>query len=91
MTVVSRTGFASSCQEAVIAVLDAIAAAGRERQQLLTDAKMAVARELAGREFGHILLGIYLHRGMCPNSTPGDPHRGMALIDPAVIILNHAA
>ena len=46
MTVVSRTGFASACQEAMIAVLDAIAAVGRERQELLRNAKTAIARAL---------------------------------------------
>jgi uncharacterized protein with beta-barrel porin domain len=35
--------FASACQEAMIAVLDAIAAAGNERRGLLTTAKRAVA------------------------------------------------
>jgi hypothetical protein len=46
MTVADRAGFASACQEAIVAVLDAIAAAGKERPRLLTNAKMAVARAL---------------------------------------------
>ena len=46
MTVVNPDNFNSACQEAMVAVLDAIAAAGNERRGLLTTAKRAVARAL---------------------------------------------
>ena len=46
MTVRNLTGFAGACQEAVIAVLDAIATVGEERRGHLTDAKLAVDRAL---------------------------------------------
>ena len=46
MTVANPADFASACQEAMVAVLDAIAAAGKERRGLLTTAKRAVARAL---------------------------------------------
>ncbi len=46
MRVANRTGFAAACQEAMIAVLDAIAAVGKERKGLLTNAKLAVDRAL---------------------------------------------
>ena len=65
MTVVSRTGFASACQEAMIAVLDAIAAAGRERRQLLTNAKLAVAKALQdARSSEEWFLADQLRRGI---------------------------
>ena len=44
MTVANPADFASACQEAMVAVLGAIAAAGKERRGLLTMAKSAVAR-----------------------------------------------
>jgi hypothetical protein len=40
------TGFAGACQEALIAVLDAIATVGEERRGHLQDAKLAVDRAL---------------------------------------------
>jgi hypothetical protein len=46
MTVRNLTGFAGDCQEALMAVLDAINAAGDERQEHLKDAKLAVDRAL---------------------------------------------
>ncbi len=46
MTVRNLTGFAGACQEALIAVLDAIATVGDERQGHLKDAKLAVDRAL---------------------------------------------
>ena len=46
MTVANPADFASACQEAMVAVLDAIAAAGKERRGLLSTAKRAVARAL---------------------------------------------
>ena len=46
MTVRNLTGFAGACQEAVIAVLDAIATVGEERRGHLKDAKLAVDRAL---------------------------------------------
>ena len=48
MTVANHTGFAGACRDAVMAVLDAIATAGQERQGRLADAKQAV--EVALRE-----------------------------------------
>ena len=44
MTVANPADFASACQEAMVAVLGAIAAAGKERRGLLTTAKTAVGR-----------------------------------------------
>ena len=46
MTVANPADFASACQEAMVAVLGAIAAAGKERTGLLTTAKSAVGRAL---------------------------------------------
>jgi len=46
MTVRNLTGFAGACQEALIAVLDAITTIGDERQEYLKDAKLAVDRAL---------------------------------------------
>ena len=46
MTVTNLTGFAGACQEALIAVLDAITTVGDERQEHLKDAKLAVDRAL---------------------------------------------
>jgi hypothetical protein len=46
VTVRNLTGFAGACQEALIAVLDAIAAVGDERRGHLKDAKLAVDRAL---------------------------------------------
>ena len=48
MTVANHIGFAGACRDAVMAVLDAIATAGKERQGRLADAKQAV--EVALRE-----------------------------------------
>jgi hypothetical protein len=65
VTVTNRTGFAAACRDAVIAVLDAIAAAGDERQARLADAKLAVDRALREAQSGeewyladHLRLGI---------------------------------
>jgi len=44
MTVANPADFASACQEAMVAVLGAIAAVGKERRGLLTTAKRAAAR-----------------------------------------------
>jgi hypothetical protein len=46
MTVRNLTGFAGACQEALKAVLEAIATDGDERQGHLKDAKLAVERAL---------------------------------------------
>jgi hypothetical protein len=46
VTVRNLTGFAGACQEALIAVLDAIATVGEERLGHLKDAKLAVNRTL---------------------------------------------
>ena len=46
MTVRNLTGFAGACQEAMNAVLDAIAAVGDERRGHLKDARLAVDRAL---------------------------------------------
>ena len=57
MTVKNLTGFAGACQEAMIAVLDAIAAVGEERRGHLKDAKLAVDRAL---HFAHSAEEWYL-------------------------------
>jgi hypothetical protein len=44
MTVANPADFASACQQAMVAVLAAIAAVGTERRGLLTTAKRAAAR-----------------------------------------------
>jgi hypothetical protein len=44
MTVANPADFAPACQEAMVAVLAAIAAGGNERRRLLTTAKSAVDR-----------------------------------------------
>ena len=46
MTVRNLTGFAGACQEAMNAVLDAIAAVGEERRGHHKDARLAVDRAL---------------------------------------------
>ena len=46
MTVRNLTGFAGACQEAMNAVLEAIATVGDERQGHLKDANLAVDRAL---------------------------------------------
>ena len=46
MTARNLTVFAGACQEALIAVLDAIATVGEERRGHLQDAKLAVDRAL---------------------------------------------
>jgi hypothetical protein len=46
VTVSNLTGFAGACQEALKAVLDAIATVGDERRGHLKDAKLAVDRAL---------------------------------------------
>ncbi len=46
MTIRKLTGYAGACQEAMNAVLDAIAAVGEERRGHLQDAKLAVDRAL---------------------------------------------
>ena len=42
MTVTADTGFTEDCQEALAAVLDAIATVGQDRRSLLADAKLAI-------------------------------------------------
>lgn len=46
MSVRDLTGFAGACEEAMAAVLDAIATVGDERRKHMTDAKSAVDRAL---------------------------------------------
>jgi hypothetical protein len=46
VTDINCTGFAGACRDAIVAVLDAIAAAGTERQGRLSDAKQAVDKAL---------------------------------------------
>lgn len=46
VTIRNLTGFAEACQEALNAVLDAIATVGEERWRLLTDAKQAADKAL---------------------------------------------
>ncbi|MBX7434183.1 hypothetical protein JDV09_19015 [Mycobacterium sp. Y57] len=46
MTVKNFTSFASACQEAMVAVLDAISTVGDERRVHLKDAKLAVGKAL---------------------------------------------
>jgi hypothetical protein len=64
MTVRNLTGFAGACQEAVIAVLDAIATVGEERRGHLTDAKLAFDRALHDAHSGEEwYLADHLRRG----------------------------
>ena len=64
MTVRNLTGFAGACQEAVIAVLDAIATVGEERRGHLTDAKLAVDWALHDAHSGEEwYLADHLRRG----------------------------
>jgi hypothetical protein len=65
MTVRNPAGFAGAFQEAVIAVLDAIATAGDERQGHLKDAKLAVDRALHDAQSGEEwYLADHLRRGI---------------------------
>jgi hypothetical protein len=45
-TVRTVTGFATACQDAMMAVLHAIATGGQERREHLSDAKLAVDKAL---------------------------------------------
>ncbi len=57
--------FAGACREAVIAVLDAMATAGEERSEHLTDAKRAVDRALHDAHSGEEwYLADHLRRGI---------------------------
>ena len=65
MTVRNLTGFAGACQEAVIAVLDAIATVGEERRGHLTEAKLSVDRALHDAQSGEEwYLADHLRRGI---------------------------
>ena len=65
MTAANRTRFAAACQEAMTAVLDAIAAAGEERWKLLSDAKSAADRALHDAHSGsEWYLADHLRRGI---------------------------
>ena len=65
MTVRNVTGFAGACQEAVIAVLDAIATVGEERRGHLKEAKLAVDRALHDAHSGEEwYLPDHLRRGI---------------------------
>ena len=65
VTATNRTGFAAACRNAMVAVLDAIAAAGEERQVRLTDAKLAVDRALREAQSGEEwYLADHLRRGI---------------------------
>jgi hypothetical protein len=65
VTVMNRTGFAKACRDAVVAVLDAIGAAGKEREVRLTAAKLAVDRALHEAQSGdEWYLADHLRRGI---------------------------
>jgi hypothetical protein len=65
MTVRTLTGFAGACQEAVMAVLDAIATVGEDRRGHLADAKLAVDRALHDAHSGEEwYLADHLRRGI---------------------------
>ena len=65
VTVRNVTGFAGACQEAVIAVLDAIATVGEERRGHLKEAKLAVDRALHDAHSGEEwYLADHLRRGI---------------------------
>jgi len=65
VTATNSTGFAAACRNAMVAVLDAIAAAGEERQVRLTDAKRAVDRALREAQSGEEwYLADHLRRGI---------------------------
>jgi hypothetical protein len=65
MTVRNLTSFAGACQEAVIAVLDAIATVGEERRGHLTDAKLAFDRASHDAHSGEEwYLADHLRRGI---------------------------
>ena len=65
MTVKNLTGFADACQEAVVAVLDAIVTVGEERRGHLKDAKLAVERALHDSHSGEEwYLADHLRRGI---------------------------
>ena len=65
MAVTNLSCFAGACQQAVVAVLSAIASVGEERQAHLKDAKLAVDRALhdahSGEEWD---LANHLRRGI---------------------------
>jgi len=76
MTVANSADFASACQEAMVAVLGAITAAGKERRGLLTTAKSAVARALHDAHTGaEWCLADQLRRGI----KGRDSHAGRCL------------
>jgi hypothetical protein len=65
VTARNLSGFVGACQEAVIAVLDAIATVGEERQGHLKDAKLAVDRALHDARSGEEwYLADHLRRGI---------------------------
>jgi len=65
MSVRNLSGFAGACQEAVIAVLDAIATVGEERRGHLVDAKLAVDKALHDAHSGEEwYLADHLRRGI---------------------------
>ncbi|WNG93710.1 hypothetical protein [Mycobacterium sp. ITM-2016-00318] len=65
MSVSNLSGFAGACQEAVVAVLDAIATVGEERRGHLADAKLAVDRALHDAHSGEEWhLADHLRRGI---------------------------
>ena len=65
MTVTNLTGFATACQDAMMAVLHAIAAGGGERRRHLSDAKLAVDKALDDAHSGEEwCLADHLRRGI---------------------------
>jgi hypothetical protein len=65
MTVKNFTSFASACQEAMVAVLDAIATVGDERRAHLKDAKLAVEKAMHDAHSGEEwYLAYQLRRGI---------------------------
>ena len=65
MTVANHTGFAGACRDAIVAVLDAIAAAGKDRRGRLADAKQAVDVALREAHSGEEwYLADHLRRGI---------------------------
>ena len=65
MTVTNFTGFAKACQDAMMAVLHAIATGGEQRRGHLSDAKLAVDRALHEAHTGEEwYLAHHLRRGI---------------------------
>lgn len=63
--VANLTGFATACQNAMMAVLHAIAAGGEERREHLSDAKLAVDQALHDAHSGEEwYLADHLRRGI---------------------------